>query len=145
MTELAIHQHAGGPLRTGIHFSLLHEIAERLDHFVKTGEPYKIDLKSMPLTPTDLEDMDKILGIGEVRADLAVIGKSEAWETSFAGVWRVRHFGTGESPVANEIVIAQVPDIIPSQPDDVAEAAGKIRKAIDGLDIEPSREDPAHV
>lgn len=146
MTELKIYPDAvGGPLRTGIPKSLMYEVAEHLERFVETGETHKIDLKSLPATPTDLEDIDAVLGVGEVRADLAVIGRSAAWETAFAGVWRVRHFASNDAVAADEIVIAAAPDILLSHVEDARAALGRLREAAASFNPSPLKEDPAHV
>ena len=127
MTELDIRQREEKPLRTGITRALLVEIADSLAAFVETGAEHVIDLKSLPMTPGDLAEIDDRLGIGEVRADLTIIGKSEVWETSYAGVWRVRHYGAGDAPAADEVVIARAPRILFTHPDDARDAATRLR------------------
>lgn len=144
MTELNIYPEPRTDFRTGIPRSLLNEIAEYLTHFVETGETHKIDLKSLPMTEADLKDLDDMLGIGEVRADLAVVGKSEVWETAFNGVWRIRHYGTADAVAADEIIITAIPDILITHKDDARGAINRLREAANAFQSEPSREDTAH-
>ena len=42
---------------------------------------------------------------------LKVAGTSEIWETRYAGVWWVRHFGAGDKIAAERIEIAAIPQI----------------------------------
>lgn len=127
MTELAITPHPERPLKTGIVSSLFAEIADALARFAETGEIHKIDLRSLPMTEADRTEIDERLGVGEVRADLAVIGRSEVWETAYAGVWRVRHYGALDAIAADEVVIASAPDILFTHRDDARAAAKRLK------------------
>ncbi len=93
-----------GP-RTGMADSLLHEIAERLADLAATGQTSAIDLRSLPMTPADRRELEDRLGRGEIEARLTVGGASEIWETRYAGVWWVRHFGAGDKIAAEQIDI----------------------------------------
>jgi hydrogenase-1 operon protein HyaF len=130
MTALDLPTRSQASIKTGINLSLYAEIADSLEQFAETGAVHKIDLRSLPMTEGDREELDEKLGVGEVRADLAVIGKSEVWETAFNGVWRVRHFGAGPAVVADEIIVAAIPDILMTHPDDARAASNRLRKLV---------------
>jgi hydrogenase-1 operon protein HyaF len=106
------------------------EVAGALTRLADRGEPTIIDIRCLPFQPDDFAALDQLLGEGEVSCALSIAGRSEVKETSYAGVWRVRHFGEGDAYAADEIHIALVPDILTAHPDDVAYAA---RRIIDGL------------
>jgi hydrogenase-1 operon protein HyaF len=144
MTELNIYPEPRTDFRTGIPRFLLNEIAEHLERFVQTGETHTIDLKSLPMTEADLNDLNDMLGIGEVRADLAIVGKSEVWETAFNGVWRVRHLGTEDAVAADEIMITAIPDILVTHTEDARGAVKRLREAAHAFQSEPSREETAN-
>jgi hydrogenase-1 operon protein HyaF len=127
MTELKIYPEASAPQPKRVVEALLLEIAEHLATFAETGEGHKIDLRSLPVSEADIESLDERLGIGEVRADLAVIGRSDVWETAYAGVWRVRHYGTDDVVAADEVAITAAPEILFSHPDDIRAAAVRLR------------------
>jgi len=114
---------------SGLSLALMTEISGHLDAFTKTGKAQTIDLRALPMTDDDLRDLDMRLGKGEVMATLSVSGNSEVWETAYAGVWRVRHFGGGEKAMVDEIVITKVPEILISHPDDISVAAVRLRTA----------------
>jgi hydrogenase-1 operon protein HyaF len=118
---------ATAEIRTGMAQSLLHEIARRLTQLAETGEVSAIDLRSLPMTTADRSELEDRLGRGEIEALLTVTGTSEIWETRYAGVWWVRHFGAGERVAAEQIEITKAPQILASHPDDVAAAAERLR------------------
>jgi len=112
----------------GIAGSLLQEVAERLADLAAGGEGTAIDLLSLPMTRTDRDEIEKRLGRGEVAATLDVAGKSEVWETAYAGVWWVRHFGAGERIAAERIEIARIPEILATHTSDIQAASEKLLK-----------------
>lgn len=111
------------PIRTGIADSLIVEIADHLARLADAGECAAIDLRSLPMTAADRDDLEIFLGRGEVTAELDVAGKSHVWETRFAGVWWVRHL-MADGRVATETVeIAPVPPLLAASAEDIATAA----------------------
>ncbi len=115
---------------TGVNDSLLSEIADRLGEFAQTGQSASIDLRSLPMSDADREDLKERLGHGEVMVKLDVAGLSEIWETSFAGVWWIRHFGGDDQIAAEEINIVSVPDILHAHQADARAAASRLSKII---------------
>lgn len=112
---------------TGLADALLGEIADLLDTLANTGEPGAIDLRSLPMTDADRALLKDRLGAGEVHATLDVAGPSSVEETAIPGVWWVRHEGAG-GMIANEhIEVTLMPQILMTQPDDLA--AGRERLA----------------
>ena len=107
------------------------ELATALARLAETGEETVVDLKSLPFSPTDLEALAARLGTGEVTCELEVAGRSEVRETSYSGIWWVRHIGGDGSAVVEEVVVARIPEILISHLDDVAFAARRMRAAVD--------------
>lgn len=54
------------PERTGLCDAILHEVLTALDGLVRDGTPHAIDLRGLPLTEVDREELDRRLGRGEV-------------------------------------------------------------------------------
>ena len=102
---------------------LLREVAERLAALAKGGEAGIIDLKSLPLSDSHLQQLRDRLGRGEVAAQLETLGRSEIWETRYPGVWWVRHLGDSDRVAAERIEITPIPAILPAALPDVAAAA----------------------
>ena len=115
---------------TGMVDSILSEIAQRLQALADENEPALIDLHSLPLSQTDRQELEEVLGLGEVSVRLDLAGPTRIWETAYAGVWWIRHMGAGERIATEEIAVTHIPEILLSQPDDVAAAARRIRKEL---------------
>jgi hydrogenase-1 operon protein HyaF len=112
--------------RTGMAQSILREISLALSVLAATGTRDAIDLRSLPLTGADREELEAALGRGDVSVALEAAGKSEIWETRFTGVWWLRHFG-GDGRVAAEVIeVTPVPDILAAHPDDISAAAARM-------------------
>jgi HupH hydrogenase expression protein, C-terminal conserved region len=105
---------------TGNVSPLLHEIRHALERLLESGEPRVIDLKSLPITPTEVDVLEARLGAGEISARLSAFGRSEIRETAIAGVWIVEHYNNEDALMAKHIEITRVPDILCSQAADIA-------------------------
>ena len=113
---------------TGMAKAVMAEVAEALGKLVAHRESSTIDLRSLPLTDADLEELDQLLGRGEVEATIQVIGKTEVHETRFAGVWWLKHRGAEDRVALEQIVVTLVPDILCAQKEDVLLAADAIQQ-----------------
>jgi hydrogenase-1 operon protein HyaF len=112
--------------RTGMADAVLREIAALLVRFAATGEPGAIDIRSLPLTLADLAELDERLGKGEATVRLSTAGGSDIWETSYAGVWRVRDFDSTGRIAAERIEITRVPEIVMAHAADIRAAATRM-------------------
>jgi hydrogenase-1 operon protein HyaF len=112
---------------TGMAWSVLAEVGRLLENLAQTGEPGFIDLRSLPLTDADRDELEALLGRGEVRADLDLAGASEVWETAYAGAWWIRHRGAGDRIAVEEIAVCPVPEILQTHPADINTAARRLR------------------
>lgn len=124
--------------------SLLGEIRAKLAAFCASGEPTAIDLRSLPLADADRAALDAALGRGAVEAVVTASGESEVWETSYAGVWWARHYSDSGRLVAERIEITAIPDMLPSQADDIAAAAQRLADSLSHSTDIPQREEIAH-
>jgi len=118
---------------TGMARSVLAEVSRLLERLVRTGEPGAIDLRSLPLTATDRSELESALGQGEVHAELELAGRSEVRETAYHGAWWVRHLGADDRIATELIDICRVPDILGAHPEDVREAAVRLRRDLEDI------------
>lgn len=118
------------PIRTGLARAVLAEVAAKLKTLAETGAEDAVDLAGLPMTDGDFEELDELLGKGEVEAVLEVAGRSEVWETAYPGAWRVRHRGGGDAVASEELVIARVPEIMKSPLEDCRDAAARLEAAL---------------
>lgn len=121
---------AGAPCMTtqstGMAWSILTEIRQLLDALNEQGTVGSIDLRSLPMTNADREQLENLLGRGEVHAELDLAGTSEVWETAFAGVWWIRHKGAADKIACEEIAVTAIPEILITHPVDIEAAAARL-------------------
>jgi len=98
---------------------LLREIAERVRHWIETGETATIDLLAMPLNATDLDWLRERLGTGEIRITLDADGESTLNETNCPGVWWVMHHNPNGGVMSAFIEVAPVPELVKAHRDDI--------------------------
>jgi hydrogenase-1 operon protein HyaF len=98
---------------TGQAGAVLAEVAERLKRLLEVGEEDSIDLRSLPLSPADLEWLEQQLGRGEAEITLDAGGRSVLTETGYPGVWLITHRDVRDHAVAQFIEVAYVPKIVP--------------------------------
>ena len=121
---------SSSPEEAGLADAVLREIVALLDVFAATGETACIDLGGLPLSGRDRADLDECLGRGEIAATLDLAGRADVWETTFSGVWRVRHFGASE--VAVDLVeISSCPEILRTDRRDARLAVRKLAQALE--------------
>jgi hydrogenase-1 operon protein HyaF len=116
---------------TGMALSVLAEVCRMLEALTGSGQEGSIDLRSLPLSEVDREQLETVLGKGEVRAELNVAGKSEVWETTYPGVWWIRHRGAGGKIASEEISVCRIPEILITHPVDIEAAAGRLREELE--------------
>jgi hydrogenase-1 operon protein HyaF len=112
-------------------WSVLSEIHTLLGRLTESAEPSTIDLRSLPLTSADRAELEQHLGQGEVACALTVLGSTEIWETAYSGVWWVRHLDAEGEVASEEIVVATVPEILKSHPEDIAAAATRLARELE--------------
>lgn len=116
---------------TGMALSVLAEISRMLEALSESGQAGAIDLRSLPLSDVDRAQLEEVLGRGEVRAELDIAGKSEVWETTYPGVWWIRHRGADSKIATEEISVCTIPEILITHPVDIKAAAGRLREELE--------------
>ena len=127
-------QHCGPQNRTGMIEPVVREIAAMLEKLARDGVEGAIDLRGLPLTDADRAELETLLARGEVHAQINVAGRSEIWETGYAGVWWIRHFGADGRVASETVSVTSIPDILKSDPADVARAAGLLKDDLSDTD-----------
>jgi len=118
-------------LETGLADAVLPEIVAHLDALARDGTEVEIDLRSLPMSDGDRSALEQKLGQGEVSVTLDVAGESTVRETAFSGVWWVKHKDNEGRVVSEAIAITRIPDILPSHPEDIRQAAIRLSADID--------------
>ena len=109
---------------------ILFEVRHALEELLDSGATSIIDLRSIPLAPGEEETIIDTLGQGEVYARLNALGRSEIYETRYAGVWLVSHYNDDEALVSRFIEITRLPDILRSQHEDISKALNELTREL---------------
>ena len=119
----------GGGLGGGVN-AILSELATLLERLVR-GEPAGwIDLRSLPMSPRDRAELQRVLGDGEVQATVDAQGLSKMRETRVSGVWWVEHFDQQGELIAQLLEVSRVPEMLASASDEIAAGARDLRAHI---------------
>lgn len=110
--------------------AVLHEVATLLERLHESGTPSTIDLKTMPMSPSDHQQLREALGEGEVSAEIAAEGPSRIRETGTHGVWWIEHRDARDNLLAEFLEITTVPEFLCSHRADVEAAVGRLRRRI---------------
>ena len=105
---------------------ILHEVLHALDRLLADGEPTVIDLASLPFGPGELEQLEDILGTGELTAELDALGTSRIRETIYPGVWWLEHRNTEGDVVGRYVEITRTPEILMSQDADITAGLARL-------------------
>ena len=119
-----------GQWETGNLQSILTEIQHALEQLQKHQQEHSIDLRAMPFAPGEEEQLEKLLGHGEVQVELDALGKSTLYETAVSGVWKVTHFNTEGQVVAKLIEITAIPKIICSPGEEMQNSIDRMKELI---------------
>jgi hydrogenase-1 operon protein HyaF len=109
---------------------ILHQVRHALARLAESGERTVIDLQAIPFGPGDEEQLLRVLGQGEVSAEIRALGPTRVSETAYAGVWLVDYRDSEEARLALQIEVAEIPDILKSPVEDVAEAAERLSQRL---------------
>ena len=108
-----------GSYMTGNVKPLLHEIYHALNKLLESGDPTTIDLRALPLAPGEEEQIERVLGTGEVTAELDALGTSEIKESRYSGIWMIVHYNANREIIGKFIEITSIPAILKSQREDI--------------------------
>ncbi len=108
---------------TGIAIALLSELKDHLVKLADEGKTNSVDLRSLPMTEADINELADHLGVGEVKATIKGIGSSSIRETAYSGIWWVTHYGDDGAVLGELIEITQIPEILVAHADDIKHSA----------------------
>ncbi len=117
-------------LNSGFAEAVLREIPNLMQRLLETGETGIIDLRSLPMSDWDRQELAARLGEGEVKAIANVGGVSTLSETQFAGVWWVRHEGADGRVAAEQVVVARAPEFLLAHPSDISAAQRRLSEIL---------------
>lgn len=114
--------------------AILHEVADLLAKLAADGSRGAIDLRAMPLTPSDRSRLEQVLAAGAVKVSVDAGGPSEIFETVYPGVWWTRHRNEAGDTVAEFIEVTDCPQFLRSQADDIREGCAGLHRLLKPAD-----------
>ena len=110
--------------------AILTELAARLESLSEDGSTALIDLRSLPMSATDRDELLEALGQGEVTATLDAQGTSTLRETAFSGIWWNVHRDRDNAITSELLEVSIVPQILAAHPEDISLAVSALRRRI---------------
>ncbi len=110
--------------------AILAELASLLERLAASQATAAIDLRSLPMSPQERSELQRILGEGEVRATVNANGLSTLREASFSGLWWVTHCDAQGEVIAEFLEVTRVPELLASAPDEIAAASSALRERL---------------
>ena len=111
--------------------AILREIDRLLEHLIANDEEGVIDLKTIPLSHDEYQQLQYVLGKGELTATIHSLGKSIVHETAIAGVWRTIHYNEEGEVIADQVEVTALPEILKSDRTDMQSSLDELRRRID--------------
>ncbi len=111
--------------------AILREIETMLEKLLSSDEEGVIDLKTIPLSHDEYQQLQYMLGGGELNATIHALGKTIVRETAIAGVWWTTHYNEAAEVLADLIDITAIPEILKSDRADIHNALDELRKRIE--------------
>jgi hydrogenase-1 operon protein HyaF len=124
--DLLLHPVAAGGLGGGV-AAILSQLVSLLEALARGNSSALVDLRSLPMSPQDRIELQRVLGQGEVTATVNADGLTQIRETGISGVWWVEHFDRHKAMIAEMIEVALVPQLLASGADEIAAAAQGLR------------------
>lgn len=112
---------------------LLHEVRHALASYHQYGNETTIDLRRIPMTERDEEELEGFLGVGEVRIEIQALGPTRIRETRFPAVWHIVHHNADGEIAGKLVAVAAVPDLVMTPPEDAARGLRALTQRLDDL------------
>lgn len=110
---------------------LLHEVRHAVARFHESGEPTTIDLRRIPMTEHDEQELEGFLGVGEVSIEIQALGPTQIRETQFPAVWHIVHYNADGEIAGKFVTVAAIPDLVLAQPEDAARGLRALSERLD--------------
>lgn len=93
-----------------------------------------INFSLLPVTPADLEWLDRMLGTGPVGLFSTGYGKCTVIATGWRHVWRVRYFDGSNRVLLDTLDITRIPEVVVASAEDLADSLRHLREIVQWLE-----------
>ena len=81
----------------------------------------------------DYEQLERILGDGEVNVTIDSLGPSTIRETAIPGIWWTTHRNADDEILTELIEVTELPDLLKTPQEDIVEAPARLQKILQQL------------
>ncbi len=113
--------------------ALLAEIAAQMRAWRAGSRPHVINLTLLPLTPEDLQLIERMAPPGPVAILSRGFGNCRVTSTALRNVWRVQYFNSMQTLILNTLEITRVPEVALAAAEDLADSRERLRELIDWI------------
>jgi hydrogenase-1 operon protein HyaF len=110
--------------------ALLTEIAAQMRTYRPAAAPHVINLTLLPLTPQDMQLLERLAPPGPVAILSRGFGNCRVTSTGLRNVWRVQYFNSMQTLILNTLEITRVPEVALAAADDLADSRDRLRDLI---------------
>ena len=93
-----------------------------------------INFSLLPVTPADIEWLDRMLGTGPVGLFSTGYGKCTVIATGWRYVWRVRYFDGSNRVLLDTLDITRIPEVVVASAEDLADSLRHLRDLVQWLE-----------
>ena len=112
--------------------ALLGELDASLFDLTETGRTHTVDLRRSPLSARERDQLRELLGCGETRATLDLLGPTEIEETAVPGLWWVVHRTVGGHVVSEFIEVTRCPELLACPDCELRGARQRLARRVSG-------------
>jgi len=87
-------------------------------------------MKTIPISHDSYQQLQYVLGSGELSATIHALGKSTVRETAISGVWWIIHYNDEDEVIADLIEVTSIPEILTSDRGDMQNSLEELKRRI---------------
>jgi len=113
--------------------ALLAEIAHQVRAYKVNQSPHVINLTLLPLTPEDMQLLDREVPDGPVSILSRGFGNCRISSTGLRNLWRVQYFNNMQTLILNTLEVVRVPEVALAAAEDLAESRERLAELVDWM------------
>ncbi len=110
---------------------ILAELADHLTNDKPRQKAHVINLTLLPLSPEDVDFLDKVLSTGPVRILSRGYGDCAVTSTAVPHVWWVRYYNSTGKLILNTLEVVEMPIVACAAPEDIRASAGRLKDILE--------------
>jgi hydrogenase-1 operon protein HyaF len=113
--------------------ALLSEIRHQVQAYKTQQAPHVINLTLLPLTPEDMELLERAVPVGPVTILSRGFGNCRISSTGLRNLWRVQYFNNMQTLILNTLEVVRVPEVALAADEDLAESRERLAELVEWM------------